>query len=400
MSKQFYLELKQSNGHYISPWKISNLIDDLAEDYYKKYILDLIADKIPNLKKDEEIIIFDSSFDLYQQYKSLSNFSLLNKEDALNTYYLGNLIPLRPNFKIYKLSLLFELHRKLFTRLNAVGILIERDRISDYISVNFNNDNNFDFELLRNYVQDLLLSSEKKLQTALKDCNELFDKYVEKLLEYEKNLLKFELVNGMQSEKEVSEFLKNENNSRFYKKYYRAFETNFNRHGRPIVGIINTDEQSLEIFAKEFIREDLQDQNDNKLEMVNLSRNSPTILGYIAGTIIISWLSQLMVTHLETKKIQQQSTLALDSVDLQVDDDVQELDDLINNYKEMQKERLEIQSKVINFNDYKMKKSILNMDIEITQSTRNTLDKNDFLNKNIRFRPLDNDIDERDETEE
>lgn len=399
MTKKYYLKLKQGSDKYISPWKISKVIDDIAGEYYKKYLLNLIVDRIPSLKENEELIVFHDSFDMYNKYSDLKDFSFRKKEDVLDIYYLGNPIPFKPNLRIMKISLIFEMHRELFTELNSIDILMDRNKMSNYIKPNLNDKKEFDLSLLQKYLTEVLSGNKTEHIKAKNNCDKIVNKFKSRLTRFVEHTVEFDMIDGFEDENELKVYLDKSKKHNLYKNYYENFEDTFIKLGRPMVGIIDIEKGTLEILAKEFIREDLQNKNVNKIEMVSLSKNSPTAMAYIVGAIVVPWLASLVVTSLETKKVQQAKKVSDPKVPIgpvtssspvtPTNPELLKLEEVIKEFKELQEEIDDIDDKVVYIEDYKFKKAMYKINNKITSNTAKTLQKNDFLNENIELGIID-----------
>ena len=92
MSEKYRLKLRQSSSSYISPWKVSSLIDTLASNYYKKYLLNELTASYKEIEtnfSNFELVVFNKSFDLYKHYGKLDDFSLKEKENYKDVYFLA-----------------------------------------------------------------------------------------------------------------------------------------------------------------------------------------------------------------------------------------------------------------------------------------------------------------------
>lgn len=172
-----------------------------------------------------------------------------------------------------------------------------------------------------------------------------------------------------------------------YKDYYEVFEDNFNKLGRPIVGIVDIEKGTLEVLAKDFIKEDLQNENENKFEMVDLSKNSPTAMAFIVGVIVLPWLVSLFVTNLETKKIKQKKEIT--KTEVQTNPELLKLEEVIEAFKDLRDGINDIGEKVVSLEDYKVQKTINKMNDNINTKTLETLNRHDFLNENIELKRID-----------
>lgn len=384
MSKRFYLKVKQGSEKYLNPWKISNIVEDLAGEYYKKYLLNNVTEKIQDLSESQIPIIFDSSFDLYQKYSKLKDYSLTNNEDIENLYYLGNIIPMEPNIKIQKLNIIFKIHRSLYKELKRNEILMDRSNIWKYLRPNFNNKEELNLTNLNKYLDEILLNRRKdKLESVRARCEKIIQKEVKELENFKNNNFEFELINSIKGEKELAKYLEDNNKRNFYTKHYGAFFSTYKRYKRPIVGIIDIETGNVEIIAKDFIKEDLQNNNENKLEVVDLSKNSPTGMIFLMGYIAVSFLSIVFISGLDDKKAKE---LEREDIEPQNNDELKKLDDAINKLKEIQVTD-NFQDNVVKIDDYKKTRGLKNINSGIKKNIKETFERNEFLNSNVEITP-------------
>lgn len=393
MSEKYHLRVKQDSGKYISPWKISNIMEDLAEEYYKKYLLDELVEKMKESTRNQIPIIFDSSFDLYQKYSKLKDFNLMNSEDLENVYYIGNVIPLEPKLKILKLNLIFSTHRSIYTLLNKSKILMDRSKLSKYVIPNFNESDEINFSSLREYLDTLLIKTKEKNEPLRNRCEKIINNAISELKSFQKYSVDFKIINSIEKEKELKEYLKDNNKRNFYNKYYGGFASIYKRYKRPIVAMLDIENGNIEILAKEFIKEDLQNDNDNKLEVVDLSRNSPTAMTYIISYLTVSWLGYIFINGLDDKKVNKMKELEEQELSIRDNPELIKLNEAIDRLQDIESTD-KFAENIVHIEDYKKVRELRSINTNINKNTKETLDRNEFLNSNVEIMPIENEVDE------
>lgn len=397
----YYLKLKQGSAKYISPWKVSNIMEDLAGEYYKKYLLDELTKEITESDENMVPVIFESSFDLYQKYSKLKNFNLTDKEDIENVYYLGNMVGLQTNLKILKINSIFSVHRSIYKLLNKNGILMERNKIWEYIEPNFNNNPELNFHSFRQYLDSLLnisgnLNDNRESSTlenniSLRErCENVITKKLVEFEKIQKYKVEFEIINSIKEQAELVEYLKDDSKRSFYNKYYGAFTSIFKSFKRPIVGVLDVTSGNLKILAQEFIKEELQDYNENRFEVVDLSRNSPTAMTYIISYLTVSWMTYIFVSGLDDKKAKKQKELELQNLAVENNEELIRLEEALERLGNPQTNTVnKFSENIVRMEDYKKVRELQAINSHINTATKETLERNEFLNSNVEIMPIE-----------
>ncbi|KPN89508.1 hypothetical protein [Lysinibacillus sp. ZYM-1] len=393
---RFNLKIKQSSNKYLSPWKISYILDNLTSEYYKKYVLDQLTEKLEDLPETQIPIIFNGSFDLYNQYSKLKNFNINNRTDTENFYYLGDLVSLKPNIKIKKIELIFKLHRDLYSSLKKIDIKMDRSKILDYIWPNFNINEEINLENLLEYIILLLGKDNDKLKTEI---HKKIDKTKKEFDIFLDNLINFKLIDEM-NEKEFDEFLKNPANKNFVNKYYNAFFDTYIRYSRPIIAIFDTEKGTLNILAIEFIKESLLEGNSEKIEIKEISKNSPTLMDIMVGYIAIGFLANTILLGLGLRKnrLEKQSQKNDGSDKEVIAQEVINLREAMSGIEKFTHEN-KFNKYIVNIEDYKIKRNLKKVNNNINDKIIETLDKNEFLNPNVKITTVENPSGEQPDSE-
>lgn len=379
---RYFLRVKQGTDKYISPWKISNIIENLASEYYKKYVLDQLSDKVLNINEHQIPIIFNSSFDLYQRYSKLRDFNVLDREDIESLYYLGDIIPMSPSIKITKLGLIFKVHRSIYKLLKKNDILMDRSKMLEYIDPNFNATPDINFDALKRYVDSLISEGNDRLKNK---CETVMKNAEESLKEFVEDSVNLGIIDSL-DEQELDEYIKDPKNRNFYQRYYGEFYKTYRRYTRPIVAILDIESGDIDILAKEFIKEDLQQGNEHKIEVKELSKNSPTIISWVVGYIASSFIANVFINALDNKRTDIEEETSVEGDEL-VNPEVLRLREAMRQLQTVTVAD-EFNDKVIRIEDFKAKRGLGSVNESIKRNVEDTFEKNEFLNSNIEITPV------------
>ncbi|MFK2827289.1 hypothetical protein QYG89_16870, partial [Bacillus sp. B190/17] len=307
-------------------------------------------------------------------------------------YYLGDIIPMSPNIKIKKLDLVFKAHRNIYKLLKENDILMDRNKMLEYIEPNFNNNSSINFDALTEYVNTLIDEENSSLKTKcekiIKNTETSLDKFVE-------DSVTIAIIESL-DEQELDEYIKNNRSSNFYYRYYGEFYKKYRRYTRPIVAILDLESGNIDILAKEFIKEELQEGNEHKIEVKELSKNSPTIIGWIVGYIASSFIGNVFINALDNKRATLEDETPRED-DEPLNPEVVRLREAIRQLQDVTVAD-EFNDKIVNIEDYKAKRGLRSVNETIKRNVKDTFEKNEFLNSNIEITPLE-DIDEENEDE-
>ncbi|HDR4909270.1 TPA: hypothetical protein QCR48_005891 [Bacillus cereus] len=379
---RYFLRVKQGTDKYINPWKISNIIENLASEYYKKYVLDQLSDKVLNINEHQIPIIFNSSFDLYQRYSKLRDFNVLDREDIESLYYLGDIIPMSPSIKITKLGLIFKVHRSIYKLLKKNDILMDRSKMLEYIDPNFNATPDINFDALKRYVDSLIIEGNDRLKNK---CETVMKNAEESLKEFVEDSVNLGIIDSL-DEQELDEYIKDPKNRNFYQRYYGEFYKTYRRYTRPIVAILDVESGDIDILAKEFIKEDLQQGNEHKIEVKELSKNSPTIISWVVGYIASSFIANVFINALDNKRTDIEEETSVEGDEL-VNPEVLRLREAMRQLQTVTVAD-EFNDKVIRIEDFKARRGLGSVNESIKRNVEDTFEKNEFLNSNIEITPV------------
>ena len=129
----------------------------------------------------------------------------------------------------------------------------------------------------------------------------------------------------------------------------------------------------------------LQKDNNEKLELVGLKRNSPMMLEFIAGGIIVSCLGQLAVSKWEEHKLKLvKKKKEEEGKEESVNSEIIRLNNLISNVKDDDLEQQDSCSEnIVNINDLRARKLFRSMNRKINMIQKKHSKKHNFLNSNM-----------------
>lgn len=379
---RYTLKLKQNKDKYLSPWKVSHILDSLTSEYYKKYVLDQLTEELKGLSENQFPFIVSGSFDLYNKYSKLKSFHIKNREDVENFYYLGDIVSLKPDIELKKLEIIFKLHRVLYTDFNSIDIKLDRGKIIEYITPNLNPNKLLDLESLSSYVQSMIYDDDKNMKVKVTNR---FNEAKKEFKYFVENDAQFEIVNQM-DENEFDKFASEHKNRRFINEYYNLFFTTFTQYSRPIVAIFDKQTGYITIIGLDFIKESLLENNEEKIEVKKISKNSPILMDLTIGYIASGFLAQtlclglgLLANNLQNRKNADDVSIGVEVLNLR-----KAISDM-ENYAEINR----FNDNLNKIDDFKIKKNLEKVNSKLEKKVIETLDKNDFLNGNLRIDILD-----------
>ena len=216
------LELKlssqKSDDTLYTNWQISKLSNDFSEFYYKSVLLHDISIYLDQgvLKKD--VIIFNSSIKINNQYTKYRNaeLDLNNPTDVVKFYHLGSPISLFPNKQVLVLHELFEAYRVYFSIVSKYKLNLgnKRDDLSELFNISRECSDVLYFSFVEFFSEKLIENNELESDNRRKCLQEIQSKF---------KIRDNELIELFSSfdEKQLS----------------KQFDYIFNRFERPIVGI-------------------------------------------------------------------------------------------------------------------------------------------------------------------
>lgn len=254
-----------------SGWEINQITSHLNNLYYKNEIINTIKSSLNIGIKPENIIIMNESIKLNTAYTKYEEGTLnLNEEsDLLNFYFLGSPISFYPNSKVYKMHILFEMVRDLYsstnqTKVNSVSrryllnLLINKQEIIP------------NGEALKDLIKKLLIDFNKE---NLEEDSSILSDIQKKVDKLEKHYQLWDDVNKEGKEENKNVDIKGT------KEISTNFEYTFKRYEKPIVCIYNEDSNSIDILCIDMIAmKYFKEKNARLLETKEIKQNSPLMI--------------------------------------------------------------------------------------------------------------------------
>ena len=207
-----------------------------------------------------------------------------------------------------------------------------------------------------------------KCETVMKNAEKSLNKFVE-------DSVNFGVIDSL-DEKELDEYIKEPKNRSFYHGYYGEFYKTYRRYTRPIVAILDVESGDIHILAKEFIKEDLQQRNEHKIEVKELSKNSPTIIGWVVGYIASSFIGNVFINALDNKRANIEEETSVEG-DEPVNPEVIRLREAMRQLQTVTVAD-EFNDKLIHMEDYKARRGLGSVNESIKRSVKDTFEKNEF----------------------
>ncbi len=358
------LEMKRDGKKLLSSWQISAFIENLSRSYYKNELLNTIESYINKGTDLENIFIIDESFKLNNIYKNLGILNLRNERDAKTLYHLGKPIGMFPNEKLIKINCMFEIFRKVNETLSEYKVKgLNKEKLSGLIT----------FSISPNTT--MIAIKEKIISLANENLNQSGQEEVRNT-EQNKKIDRKKLANSLESstvqvissyQKMESDFISiaiakesilandikdiNETPSNIIR-YFNTFKSTFDNLIRPIIGIYDPNDNSVEIICRDFIDKTLYvEENKRFLDIKSISRNSPLAVCVVLGVGGLTFLSRHITVALDERLLQKQQAESTVNIS-----EEQEIADLMSEIKQAIEEREN------------------NKEINITDATQNILD--------------------------
>ncbi|WP_242298267.1 hypothetical protein [Bacillus cereus group sp. BfR-BA-01382] len=358
------LEMKRDGEKLLSSWQISSFIENLSRSYYKNELLNTIESYINKGTDLENIFIIDESFKLNNIYKNLGILNLRNERDAKTLYHLGKPIGMFPNEKLIKINCMFEIFRKVNETLSEYKVKsLNKEKLSGLITFSISpnttmiaikekiislaneNLNQSGQEEVRNTEQNKKIDR-KKLANSLESSTV---KVISSYQKMESDFISIAIVKESILANDIKDI--NETPSNIIG-YFNTFKSTFDNLIRPIIGIYDPNDNSVEIICRDFIDKTLYvEENKRFLDIKSISRNSPLAVCVVLGVGGLTFLSRHITVALDERLLQKQQAESTVNIS-----EEHEIADLMSEIKQAIEEREN------------------NKEINITDATQNILD--------------------------
>lgn len=258
-NKRITFKFIQNRDEPFYPWEIAKFINGLNTIYYKYELLNSISTALNRNKSSKNIIIWDKSLPLYENYSDL-NLLNLSENGIQLLYHIGLPYSLSPNIQIERIRMMLVLFKSINKRLHKLGF---KPLFSKELNKLYNILQNSQFDVMKDELINMALSRSKKDKPlVIKDfSNEIenINKEIDIIKNDFKTLKSIKYNNISDSEKKV------------LKKYDKRFLFHFSKLQRPLVCLI--EESQLRIFGRSLVNK--KEKRVHGLELKQLAKNSP-----------------------------------------------------------------------------------------------------------------------------
>lgn len=303
------LSAQKNDDTLYTNWQITKLSNDFSEFYYKTVLLHDISSYLNQGVDKSDIIIFNSSININNQYTKYQNPELdLNlSNDIVKYYHLGSPVSLYPNKNITILYELFEAYREYYSIVNKYGLNLgnKKDDLTELFNISTTVSNTgFPFNFVDYFInrveENNVLDTEKRQKCLIAISD------------------RFNVQNGKLATLLLEKFDERNLN--------KKFNYIFNRFERPIVGI-RIDKKRVRLLVHDFfVQSEFNYSNSRFLETNSIKQNSPLQMLLTMSFIILPSLF-LIVREKIDLMLQQNANNELD----------QEIADLQSTKQEMER---------------------------------------------------------------
>jgi hypothetical protein len=316
MMSKIEFRLEQNEDEFLKSWRVTDFANKISELHYKHELLNEVRKRIKEGENPQNFFVFDKSFSIHRSYNYLGTHKLSSKNGVKNLYHLGVPFPLYSNSKIDAVRCIFNSFSRMYTEFNKeTGEGQEKlDKNNLYFFVKEAMTSNEEIEInkyqkyLNAFVSTIIVTtSQKKMKEVV------FEELKKLQVEY-KN--RYEIQKKMI---EVEEEIKSKKTDSLSKRYDELiskvpglFGRSFMSNKRPIVGVYNSESNSVEILCKNFIKQNVKEER--QFDLKNISHNSPYVIVFLATYVLAQLFYQMYVN--KTDRLQVQNEIVLDDIEL------------------------------------------------------------------------------------
>lgn len=358
-SKKVRFTLRQKEEKILSPWQISNFVNNFNTYYYKTEVIETIIIALKKGIAPENIIVLDESFKIDRQYKKISYISTTD-EDLKSLYHMGNPISLYPNDKIILMHMLFKYFRKINESLKIIFKAKKLDVASLHIYYKSYLDKKFDdmLNLIRLDIKECLKESSEE-QSQRDTIEKVLIEFEKSFQDYLKNKKNLENIKELLSKNDLTNI---DFKDKEFVKYFKSFYKYISHIQRPVVAVYNSN-NILTILCRAHINKN--EANAVTMNLKSITHNSPVAGIFEAGATVIKAIN-------DEDRAKQLHELQLKQEDLKVEQEKIKLElmkkDLDQKELQYKNQEIEHQIKKMEFVEKKMK--FLSMINEIEESAK------------------------------
>lgn len=275
---KYEIILRSASDVNMSNWQITKTLDTMTMVNNKFSILSTINKMISEGIDKKDIFVTDKSFLISTNYKTYFNKGNIFKGDeygVIKMYSLGRLISMEPNEDIFKINCLFEMYKKLNSITNKhLKCRIRNIYLSKAFSTLFSENLDAAYEVLTEGTKNQI--------------NNIFERH----LSPDYTRLR-KIINEVEKKAKVCG---NQNKIKYEKKMYntkKTFEYTFNRFDRPVVGIYNRDNHSIEIINSDQMYKN-GEESEKQIKLNRITKNSPVLIALLVTGPMVGFLGYLL----------------------------------------------------------------------------------------------------------
>ncbi|WP_308722191.1 hypothetical protein [Paenibacillus polysaccharolyticus] len=309
-------KLKQNEDEFLKSWRVIDFANKINELHYKHELLNEVRNRIKGGDKPQNFFVFDKSFSIHRSYRYLGIHKLSSKNGVKNLYHLGIPIPLYSNPKIDAVRYIFDSFSRMYTEFNKETgegkVKLDKSNLYFFVKEAMSSEKIIEIHKYQKYLNTYISTViEPKSQNKMRD-----------LVSEELRQLRIRYNDRYEIQKkmiEIEEEIKSNKTESLYKNYKElvskvpgAFERSFINNKRPIVGVYNEENNSVEILCKNFIKQKAKE--DRQFDLKNISHNSPYVIVFLATYVLAQLFYQMYVNKID--KLQVQNEIVLDDIEL------------------------------------------------------------------------------------
>ncbi len=288
------LRLESINEAPLSGWQLQDFINTINKSYTKIDLINEIAHLLSKGVNPMDIVIINKSYDINNQYKYLRTNREINLDNpnlVEKLYHLGSPFSMFPNEKVIKMNLFFRLYKKIYRLFKSNNISpLSKWILRECICGDFNDALN----IVLNGCNSLIPEG-----SEYKGVKSKVEKYVEdtgnKYRLFLEDRSKIEKIMAILKDKDSLDNLADSDLNKIVDKYFYEFFNLFNKVERPIIFVFNQSENKMSLIRGEYMLNDTS--SENFLDFKSYSHNSPFIITFSAGIIILALIKQAYVYY-------------------------------------------------------------------------------------------------------
>ncbi|MEK3715796.1 hypothetical protein [Paenibacillus sp. FSL R7-0333] len=308
--------LEQNEDEFLKSWRVTDFANKISGLHYKHELLNEVRKRIKEGEDPRNFFVFDKSFSIHRSYKYLGTHKLSSKNGVKNLYHLGIPIPLYSNSKIDAVRYIFDSFSRMYTKFNKDTEQgqekLDKNNLYFFVKEAMTSIEEIEINKYQKYLNtyvstNVVPKSQKKMkEVVFKELKKLQVEYKNRY-EIQKKLI------------EVEEEIKSNKTDLLSKRYDELvskvpglFGRSFMSNKRPIVGVYNSESNSVEILCKNFIKQNVKE--DRQFDLKSISHNSPYVIVFLATYVLAQLFYQMYVNKID--RLQVQNEIGLDDIDL------------------------------------------------------------------------------------